>query len=85
MIANFASSIAKKDVFDSWASAMASDRHAADSYDKYSKYFDMLDLKIAKKTSPLLQEFVLAGALLHLLCIVVVGWHLTRFQGCSGL
>jgi hypothetical protein len=28
---------------------MASERHAADSYSKYSLYFDMLELKISKK------------------------------------
>ena len=65
MIANFAPTIAKKDVSGSWvsrflehhtsaltsrwASVMASDHHTADSYTKYSKYFDMLDLKIAEK------------------------------------
>ena len=65
MIANFASTIAKRDVSDDWVSgfltrqsdaltsqwtsAMASDRHAADSYDKYSKYFDMLERKISEK------------------------------------
>jgi hypothetical protein len=32
-----------------WTSAMASERHAADSYSKYSLYFDMLELKIAEK------------------------------------
>ncbi len=65
MVQNFASTIAKTKVSDSWVtrflhrhdnaltsrwnSAMACDRHAADSYDKYSKYFDMLDLKIREK------------------------------------
>ncbi|KAF1924867.1 uncharacterized protein M421DRAFT_424288, partial [Didymella exigua CBS 183.55] len=34
-----------------WTSAMASERHAADSYSKYSLYFDMLELKISKKGS----------------------------------
>ena len=28
---------------------MATERHAADSYEKYSKYFDMLELKITEK------------------------------------
>ncbi|KAF1929908.1 uncharacterized protein M421DRAFT_59500, partial [Didymella exigua CBS 183.55] len=32
-----------------WTSAMASERHAADSYSKYSLYFDMLELKISEK------------------------------------
>jgi hypothetical protein len=32
-----------------WTSAMASERHAADSHSKYSLFFDMLELKIAEK------------------------------------
>jgi hypothetical protein len=64
MTAIFAPIIAKKDVFDSWVSrfvehhigaltlrwtsVMASDRHAANSYTRYSKYSDMLDPSIAK-------------------------------------
>jgi hypothetical protein len=32
-----------------WTSAMASERHAADSHSNYSLYFDMLELKIAEK------------------------------------
>ena len=28
---------------------MTSNRHAADFYDKYSKYFDILELKISEK------------------------------------
>jgi hypothetical protein len=65
MVQSFASTIAKTEVSDSWVrrllyrpdnaltsrwtSAVTSDRHAADSYDKYSKCFDMLNLKIREK------------------------------------
>jgi hypothetical protein len=65
MIANFASTMAKRSVSDDWVSgfltrqsdaltsrwtfAMASNRHAAESYDNYSKYFAMSELKISKK------------------------------------
>jgi transcriptional regulator with XRE-family HTH domain len=65
MIRNFASTIAKTEVSETWVtrflhrhhdaltpqwtSAMATERHAADSYEKYSKYFDMLELKITEK------------------------------------
>ena len=64
MIRNFASTIAQKPVSDSWVTrfinkhkdrltprwttAMDSVRHAADSSDKYSLYFDLLQQKIAE-------------------------------------
>jgi hypothetical protein len=63
MIKNFAHGIAKVDVSETWVtrflqrhkgvltsrwtSPMAADRHAADSYDKYKEYFDLMQRKIA--------------------------------------
>jgi hypothetical protein len=64
MIKNFAHGIAKVDVSETWVtrflqrhkdvltsrwtSPMAADRHAADSYDKYEEYFNLMRRKIAQ-------------------------------------
>ena len=64
MIKNFARGIAKVDVSETWVthffnchkdvltkqwtSPMAANRHAADSYDKYKEYFDIMTSKITE-------------------------------------
>ena len=66
MIRNFASSIAKSPVSDSWATrflntyqdqltsqwnnAMDTDRHTADSYTRYQLYFDLLQQRLLNTT-----------------------------------